>query len=109
MPEYMFERESRTPFSETYAIDADGETVGRVDLHFTASGIVNATLCVPAEYDEEAIEDLIGEVDERLVLTADPYRDDFRVTVWRGEHAGLFSEESEGEDEGDTNGATPHA
>lgn len=107
MADYSFERESRTPFSETYAIDVDGATVGRVDIHFTSSGVVHATLCVPADFDEADIEDLIGEVDERLVLTADPYRDDFRVTVWRGEHAGLFSEES-AEEEGDTNGAGPH-
>jgi hypothetical protein len=99
MAEYQFEREARTPYSESYVIDVDGDAVGRVDLHFTASGMAFATLCVPPDFDEEEIQDLIGEIDERLVLTTDPYRDDFVVTVWRGEQAGVFSEEDEDEEE----------
>src|SRR5947209_1260314 len=83
MPGYQFERESRTPFSEVYTLQADGSDVGRVDIHFTPSGTVQATLCVPAELDDDGVEELIGEIDERLVLTADVYRDDFIVTVWR--------------------------
>jgi hypothetical protein len=99
MAEYQFERESRTPFSESYSIEESGDAVGRVDIHFTASSIVYATLCVPADFDEDDVEDLIGEVDERLVLTTDPYRDDFIVTVWRGAPAGVYSEEEEEEEE----------
>ena len=113
MAEYQFERESRTPFSEVYTVEQDGDVVGRVDLHFAPAGMVHATLCVPADYDEDDIQDLIGEIDERLVLTTDPYRDDFIVTVWRGENAGVYSEEDE-DDEGDDddeesgeNGRTP--
>jgi hypothetical protein len=100
MAEYQFEREARTPYSESYVIDSDGDAAGRVDLHFTASGMAFATLCVPPDFDEDEIQDLIGEIDERLVLTTDPYRDDFVVTVWRGTQAGVFSEEDEDEDEG---------
>jgi len=100
MAEYQFERESRTPFSESYTVE-DGDAVARVDIHFTASGIVCATLCVPVEFDEDDIQDLIGEIDERLVLTTDPYRDDFVVTVWRGAQAGVYSEEEEDEEEED--------
>lgn len=107
MPNYAFERTSRTPHSEGWSIGlASGAEVGSVDLHFGASGLVHATLCVPTSYDEEQVEELIAEVDERLVLTTDPYRDDFVVTVWRGERLGVYSEE--GEDEGDTNGSVPH-
>jgi len=104
MAEYQFERESRTPFSESYSIEDGGDAVGRVDIHFTASSIVYATLCVPVEFDEDDIQDLIGEVDERLVLTTDPYRDDFVVTVWRGAEAGVYSEEEEGEEEDEDEG-----
>jgi hypothetical protein len=111
--EYTFERDARTPFSEAWTVQVGGEQIGRVDLHFGASGFVHATLCVPREFDDEDIEDLIGNIDERLVLPVDAYRDDFIVTVWRGEKAGVFSEELD-EDEpedGDeeTNGATPRA
>jgi hypothetical protein len=112
MAEYQFEREARTPYSESYVIDSDGDAAGRVDLHFTASGIAFATLCVPPDCDEDEIQDLIGEIDERLVLTTDPYRDDFVVTVWRGTQAGVFSEEDEDEDAEDeeaaANGRAPN-
>ena len=113
MAEYHFERESRTPFSEAWTIEDGGEPVGRVDIHFTSAGTVYATLCVPPDFDDDDLQDLIGEVDEGLVLTTDPYRDDFIVTVWRGQNAGVYSEEEE-EDEGDDdeednggNGRTP--
>src|SRR4029078_3456848 len=94
MSDYTFERESRTPYSESYSIEESGEPVGRVDLHFTPSSMVHATLCVPEDFDDDDIQDLIGEIDERLVLSTDVYRDDFVVTVWRGAAAGVYSEET---------------
>jgi hypothetical protein len=106
MSDYAFERESRTPFSEVFIVEEAGDAVGRVDIHYSASGMVHATLCVPQDFDEDDIEDLIGEIDERLVLTVDPYRDDFVVTVWRGTRAGVYSEETE-EEETNGNGASP--
>jgi hypothetical protein len=109
MSDYSFERESRTPFSEAYIVEESGDAVGRVDIHFAASGIVHATLCVPQDFDDDDIEDLIGEIDERLVLTTDAYRDDFVVTVWRGVRAGVYSEDEleEEDDEKSGNGAMP--
>jgi hypothetical protein len=107
MPSYQFERESRTPFSECFTIDVDGDESARVDIHFSASGIVYATLCVPAGTDDDAIEDMIAEIDERLVLPTDAYRDDFVVTVWRGERVGVYSEDDEDDDESNGNGALP--
>lgn len=103
MPRYHFERESRTSHSETFAV-YDGESaVGRVDLHY-APDIVNATLCVPDTFSEDDIQELIGEVDERLVMSVEPFRDDFVVTVWLGRLAGVFSEEFEDEAEEDVEG-----
>lgn len=99
MAEYSFERESRTPFSEAYTVEEGGDVIGRADIHFTPSGVVYATLCVPQDFDEEEIQTLIGEIDERLVLSTDAYRDDFVVTVWRGVQSGVYSEEEEGEEE----------
>jgi hypothetical protein len=107
MTDYTFERETRTPFSEAYVVRDGGRDAGHVDLHFAASGIVFATLCVPLGVDDEALEELIAEIDERLVLTTDPYRDDFIVTVWRGAKAGVFSEDTDEEDDDDTNGTSP--
>ena len=99
MPQFEFEREARTPHSESYAVEADGEAVGRVDVHFVPGGPAHATLCVPEEYDDEEIQELIGEVDERIVLTADAERADFIVTVWRGSSGGVYSEDEEDEEE----------
>ena len=97
MSNYGFEREARTASSEAYIIDVEGETIGRVDLHYLASSAVHATLCVPAQFDDDDIEDLIAEIDARLVLSHDYDRDDFVVTVWRGSPAGVYSEDSDGE------------
>ncbi|MEX2247672.1 MAG: hypothetical protein WEC75_13425 [Dehalococcoidia bacterium] len=101
MSDYTFEREARTPFSETFGIEDEGDVVGRVDLHYTASGLVHGTLCVPVDFDEDELQDLIAEIDERLVMSAEPHRDDFVVTVWRGASAGVYSEEDEDEEEDD--------
>ena len=50
---------------------------------------------------DEALQTLIAAIDERIVSTADPYREDLVVTVWRGEQVGVFSDEGDGEDEDD--------
>jgi hypothetical protein len=102
---YSFERETRTLQSESFIIESEGEEVGRVDLHY-ANSTAYATLCVPGDFDEDAIEDLIGQIDERLVMSWEPLRDDFIVTVWAGREVGVFSEtgdddEEEDEDEDD--------
>jgi hypothetical protein len=100
MPSYSFEREVRTPQSETFVIEADGDEVGRVDLHY-AGATCYATLCVPGDFDDETIETLIGEIDERLVMSWEPLRDDFIVTVWSGREVGVFSETGDDDDEDD--------
>jgi len=100
MSEYSFEREARTPYSEVFTIESDdGTDVGRVDLHYTPS-ITYATLCISEGLTEEDVQDLIGQIDERLVMTSDPYREDFIVTVWTGRETGVYSDEGDDEDEG---------
>jgi len=97
---YQFERECRTPQSESYIVELDEEEVGRVDIHYTAS-VAYATLCIGESQSEEDIRELISEIDERLVLTTDPFREDFVVTVWTGRETAVFSDEDfEGADRG---------
>jgi len=96
MPRYEFERDTRTPHSEAFIVQADGNEIGRVDIHY-GPDVANATLCVPDDFSEDHIQELIGEIDERLVMTAQPFRDDFVVTVWIGRQAGVYSEEFEEE------------
>ncbi|MGE0059589.1 MAG: hypothetical protein AB7T32_16535 [Dehalococcoidia bacterium] len=97
---YNFEREIRTPQSEAFVIERDGEEIGRVDLHYSGS-TAYATLNVPADIDDDSIEELIGEIDERLVMSWEPLRDDFIVTVWAGREVGVFSESGDDDDEDD--------
>ncbi len=96
MARYQFDRETRTPQSETFIIQADDREIGRVDIHF-GSDMCHATLCVPDDYSEDDVQELIGEVDERLVMSAQPFREDFVVTVWLGRQAGVYSEDFEDE------------
>lgn len=94
MPRYQFERESRTPHSEAFIVHADDNEIGRVDIHY-GPDLANATICVPDDFSEDNIQELIGEIDERLVMTAQPFREDFIATVWIGRQAGVYSEDFE--------------
>ena len=100
MPDYYFERECRTEHSESFLIEADGAEFGRVDLHYAPS-ITYATLCVPTGTSEDDVQELMSEIDERLVMSNDPYREDFVVTVWAGQETGVYSEEEFEEEEED--------
>ena len=86
------ERIARTPQSEAWRIETDAAVVGRVDLHFTGAKAYGV-LIVHTSVPEEEIEELIADVDARLVSTADEYREDFVVTVWRGTEFGTYSED----------------
>jgi hypothetical protein len=103
MTSYRFEREARTPESESFVIVADDHEFGRVDIHY-GPDVVNATLCVPDTISEDDIQDVIGEVDERIVMSANPFREDFIVTVWIGRQAGVYSEDYDEELEEDVEG-----
>src|SRR5437667_11508502 len=105
MSGYQFERECRTPQSESYIVELDEEEVGRIDIHYTNS-VAYATLCVPESLTSEDIRELISEVDERLVLTTDPFREDFGVPVWAGRESAGFPDAHVGDagDEGDDYG-----
>ena len=49
---------------------------------------------------EDEVHQLIGQVDEELVQSYDPEREDFLVTVYKGEELGFYSDEyEEGEEE----------
>jgi len=105
MPRYHFEREARTPQSEVFVVTADEKEIGRVDVHY-GEDAVHATLCIPDDFSEDALQELISEVDERLVMSVQPFREDFVVTVWMGRQAGVYSEDYEEdlEDEVEGNG-----
>jgi hypothetical protein len=103
MAEYRFERETRTAESESFVIMADEREYGRADIHY-GPDVVNATLCLPEDVSEDEIQDVIGEIDERIVMSANPFRDDFIVTVWIGRQAGVYSEDYDEELDEDIEG-----
>lgn len=107
MADYRFEREARTPYSESYTINDGEHSLGRVDVHFTAS-VAYATLAIHHSLDDAAVQELIAEIDEHVVSTADPYREDLIVTVWKGEELGVFADDEDAldsdSDEGNDDG-----
>lgn len=96
-PGISFEREVRTPHSEAYTVLDGGEIVGRVDLHLQAPTI-HATLCTTPDASDARIRELMDAIDEQLAMTADPYREDFVVTVWKGVPAGVYGDADAEED-----------
>jgi hypothetical protein len=93
-----FERECRTPHSESYTILEEEGIIGRIDIHYQGENVY-ATLCTTADASDERIQELIDSADERLVMTAHPFRDDFIVTVWKGWSGGVYSDDEEDDDD----------
>ncbi|MYE31561.1 MAG: hypothetical protein F4X80_02630 [Chloroflexi bacterium] len=99
MADYRFNREARTPYSEVYAIDDGEHALGRVDVHYTGSA-AHATLVVHAALSDDQVQDLLEAIDDQIVTSADPYREDLVVTVWRGEEMGVFADDDGSEEDG---------
>lgn len=100
MPDYYFERECRTPYSEAYNILEEEAAVGRVDIHFTPP-VVHATLCVSESLTREMIEELIQAIDEELLDIVGVAREEFIVHVHQGRDVGVYSNQGFDEEEGE--------
>lgn len=95
-----FERTVRTESSEIFAIYGGARRVGRVDLHYGRFE-VNATLLLEVDLTDDELQALIDQLDEELVQTHDPEREDFLVTVFKSEELGFYSDEFEEDDDDD--------
>ncbi len=93
-----FERQVRTEASEIFIAYGGARRIGRVDLHY-ARFEVHATLILEVELTDDEVQQLIDQMDEELVQTHDPEREDFLVTVYRGEELGFYSDEYDSEDD----------
>ena len=91
MPEFTFEREVRTPYSEAYTIQEGERQVGRVDIHF-AGDTVHVALAVDESLTQESVQQLIDNVDEDLVDAVGILREGFVVHVFQGRDIGGFSD-----------------
>ncbi len=95
-----FDRLCRTSHSESYLISQGEEAIARVELHFTSS-VVYGLLIIEREMAEADVSALIGRIDDDLVSSADLPRDDFIVSVYRGQEIGVFSDSDSSDEEDD--------
>jgi len=93
-----FERTVRTESSEIFAIYGGARRVGRIDLHYGRFE-VHGTLLLEVDLTDDELQQIIDQIDEELVQTHDPEREDFLVTVFKSEELGFYSDEYEGDDE----------
>ncbi len=91
MGDFMFERDCRTPNSESYVIVDDDHPVGRIDLHYTST-IVHGTLCVNESFTQESIRELIDLIDAELVDVAGVNREQLIVHVFQGREIGAHGD-----------------
>ncbi len=87
-----FDRQYRTNSSEGYHLRDVQGNLARLDLHFASSNVY-ASLVLRRDLAEAEILSLIKHVDEALVMSAETPRDDFYVSVYRGDEVGFFSDD----------------
>src|SRR5438270_11470854 len=94
-----FERNVRTESSEIFTVYGGARRLGRIDLHYGRFE-VHGTLLLDVELTDDELQQLIDQLDEELVQTHDPEREDFLVTVFKAEELGFYSCEVEADEEG---------
>jgi hypothetical protein len=100
MESLRYDRLYRTPSSEAYLLSEGEDALGRLELHY-GSNNVYGLLILDGERAEDDVLDLIEQIDDDLVLTADVAREDFMVTVYQGREIGLYSDPRDDLDEDD--------
>ncbi|PQV63228.1 hypothetical protein B1R32_11453 [Abditibacterium utsteinense] len=89
----------RTESSEVYIIWQDDVRLGQVDLHF-GWDLIHATLMLEKDLTTEQQADLVDLIDQDVVSSHLPRfaREDFLVTVFRGQELDPFSDGPDGEE-----------
>lgn len=93
----LYYRQSRTPHSEQYEVRDGDNRMGHLDLHF-GNTEVYGTLVLDAEMPDDEIEQLIEQIDDDLVASADVARQDFLMRVFVGREV-LWHSDDLSEDE----------
>ena len=91
MDDFTFERDCRTPNSESYVIIDDKRPLGRIDLHYTST-IVHGTLSVMEGVTQESIGELIEAIDQELVDVAGVNREELIIHVYQGREVGVYGD-----------------
>jgi len=92
---YRLSRLVRTESSEIFLIWEDERRIGQVDLHY-AHDTIHATLMLETDLTPELEEELLSQIDEDIVSSYMPSfdREDFLVTVFRGEEISSYTDSS---------------
>lgn len=88
-----FVRLVRTTGSEVYVV-WDGENrIAQLDVHY-AGDIIHGTLILETELSASQEEDLLTQIDQDIVSSYRPSfdREDFLVTVYRGEEISTYTD-----------------
>ena len=91
MADLRWEREVRTPYSESYLVMEQGRQVGRVDIRFTQE-MVNVAVSVDESLTQETVQQIIDTVDEDLVDAVGINRGNFLVHIFQGRETGVLSD-----------------
>ncbi len=104
MADITYQRQFRTPNSESYILMQDGRAFGHLDLHF-GSTEVSGTLILLEEQPEDELLKLVEQLDEDLVVSADTPREDLLLTVFRGQEIAFYTDDLQREagNSGDSN------
>ena len=89
--DFTFERDCRTPYSESYLIIDNDRPLGRVELHFT-SPIVHGTLCISDEVGQTGIRQVIRAIDQELVDVLGVRREELIIHVFEGRELGIYGD-----------------
>ena len=94
---YRLSRLVRTASSEIFLIWEDDRRIGQIDLHYAIeSRTVHATLLLEADLSVAVEEELLAQIDDDIVSSYLPSfeREDFLVTVFRGEEISNYTDSS---------------
>jgi len=92
---YKLIRLVRTQSSEVYIVWDDDRRLGQIDLHY-AHDTIHGTLILEADLPIEQEEGLIAQIDDDIVQSYLPNfdREDFLITVFRGEEVSNYTDTS---------------
>ena len=92
---YRLSRLVRTTSSEIFLVWEEDRRIGQLDLHY-AQDTIHATLVLEADLTPELEEELLSQIDEDIVSSYLPSfdREDFLVTVFRGEEISSYTDSS---------------
>ncbi len=94
---YRLSRLVRTQSSEIFLLWEEDRRIGQLDLHFAIeSRTIHATLILEADLPVSVEEELLAQIDDDIVSSYLPSfeREDFLVTVFRGEEISNYTDSS---------------